>query len=143
MGTGNMKATPQHTGTMLLALLIAVASSTSLVSYFITVAGFRELPFAQQVVIDSLSWVEIGLTLFVNIAIFTGAVWLFLLRRAALHSFLSAFGASIAKFIWAAFDGFSGEVFTWGSGGELMLIGFVLVLSVYTWRLDRSGGVLH
>ncbi len=138
MNTGNMKVAPQHAGTMLLALLVIVMSSTSLANYFTMIVGFRELSFEQQMVIDSLSWVEIGLTLFVNIAVFTGAVWLFLLRRAALHSFLSAFGASIAKFIWAAF---SGESFTWGSGGELMLIGFVLALCVYTWRLDRSGAL--
>lgn len=135
MGTKKVKPVPQHAGTMLFAVFIIVTSGTSLASYFSTVAGFRDLPFEQQVLVDSLGWVEIGLTFFLNIAVFTGAVWLFLLRRAALHSFLCAFGASVVRFIWTAF---SGKPVTWGWGADLVFIGALLAICVYVWRLDRS-----
>lgn len=136
------KVAPYRPGAMLLALLIMATSSTSLVSYFTLVSGIRDLSLEQQMIIDSLSSVDIGLTFFINISVFTAGVWLFLLRRPALFSFLCALGASAAKLIWAVFSGESpAAAFTSGLGGGLVFFGLLLAVCVYTWRLNRSGAL--
>lgn len=139
MGMKDVKAAPEHPGAMLLAVFVMVTSSTSLISYLTLVSGVRDLPLEQQMMIDSLSRIDIGLTFFINISIFAAGVWLFLLRRAALPAFLCAFGASIAKLIWAIFSKGSLEAaFASGSAGRLVFIGALLVICIYTWKLNRS-----
>lgn len=136
------KVAPHHPGAMLIALLIMVTSSTSLISYFTLVSGIRDLSLEQQMIIDSLSWVDIGLTFFINISVFTAGVWLFLLRRPALFSFLCALGASVAKLIWAAFSGESpAAAFSLERSSGLVIFGLLLAVCIYTWRLNRSGAL--
>lgn len=127
---------------MLLALLIMVTSSTSLISYFTLVSGVRDLSLDQQMIIDALSWVDVGLTFFINISVFAAGVWLFLLRRPALFSFLCALGASAAKLIWAALSEESlVAAFSSGRSSGLVIFGLLMAVCIYTWRLNRSGAL--
>lgn len=132
---------PSHRpGTRLLSVLVIVASGTSLMSYFSLVSGLRSLPPAQQMMLDNLTWLDIGLTFFINMAVFIGAISLFLLRRLAVYSFLAAFSAGVVKFGWFAFnEGSLTVIFTSGTGRGALFLGLLLAACVYAWRLDRKG----
>ncbi|MGR6034807.1 MAG: hypothetical protein ACU4EQ_02535 [Candidatus Nitrosoglobus sp.] len=138
----NVKQTPteRNPGVIFLSLLLAVASSTSLAGYFYTIAGFKKLPFEQQAMIDSLAWSDIGLTLFINIAVFIAALLLYLHRRLAFYFFFSAFVAALVKFGWAAFDeGSLGAIFSSEATAGILVLALLAAICAYTWRLDRSG----
>jgi hypothetical protein len=93
--------------------------------------------------IDNLAWSDIGLTLFINIAVFVAALLLYLHRRLAFYFFLSAFIASLVRFGWAAFDkGSLGVAFSSESAGGLLILAVLIAVCAYTWRLSRSG-TLH
>jgi hypothetical protein len=134
------QADQRSPGVIFLSLFLAIASSTSLAGYLYAIAGFRKLPFEQQAIIDNLAWSDIGLTLFINIAIFVAALLLYLHRRIALYFFLSAFVASLVRLGWTAIDeGSLGSVFSSESTGGILILVLLIAVCVYTWRLDRSG----
>lgn len=127
-------------GTIFLSFFLAIASGTALVSYLTTVTGVRKLPLEQQMMLDSLAWPEIGLTLFVNAAVFMAALFLYMHRRLALYLFLGAIGGSLGKFGLAAFDkGSLSALFSSGLDGGVVLLGVLVGVCVYTWRLGRIG----
>lgn len=127
-------------GTIFISFFLAIASGTALVSYLSTVTGVRNLPLEQQTMLETLTWSEIGVTLFINIAVLAAAFFLYLHRRLALYFFLGAIGASLGKFGLAAFNkGSLTAIFSSELGGGALILGVLVGACAYTWRLGRSG----
>jgi hypothetical protein len=133
-------SSPHRPGTMLLSVLVIVASGTSLISYFFVVSGLKSLPPEQEMVLNNLTGLDIGLTLFINAAVFIAAIGLFLLRRIALYAFLGAFCAGVVKFGWFALnEGSLSAIFTSGAGRGALFLGLLLAACIHVWRLERHG----
>ncbi|QBQ53216.1 hypothetical protein [Nitrosococcus wardiae] len=127
-------------GTIFLSFFLAIASGTALVSYLSTVTGVRKLSLEQQMMLETLTWSEIGVTLFINIAILAAALLLYLHRRLALYFFLGAIGASLGKLGLTAFNkGSLVAIFSSELGGGALILGILVGACAYTWRLGRSG----
>lgn len=143
MNVKQTQAEHRNPAVIFLSLFLAVVYSASLLNYFYVIAGYKHLSSEQQAELQSLPPLDIGLTLFINITILIAALLLFLHRRRALHFFLGAFVASFVRLGWAAFqEGSLERIFSSQSIVEIVVLGLLFLICVYTWRLIRSE-VLH
>lgn len=142
MNETRIRLEQRHPMTIFLSIFLAIASGIALIGYLFTITGAKKLSLEQQLLIDTLAWPEVGLTLLINATIFIAALALYLHRRLALYFFLAAMIADLGKLLLIAFKkGSLAAVFSAGMGGEglLLVLGILLGTCIYTWRLYRAG----
>lgn len=98
----------------------------------------------QQMYVSSLTFIDYGLVLLTNLALFIGGAALFLLRKAAFYLFLSSVVLVLTKVLWESFAK------TWFTGAAVdsasepwvflgVFIGGLVGICWYTRKLMKEG----
>lgn len=98
----------------------------------------------QQLYVSSLTFIDYGLVLLANLALFIGGAALFLLRKAAFYLFLSSVVLVLTKVLWESFakTWFTGAAVDFASEPWVFLgvfIGGLVGICWYTRKLMKEG----
>lgn len=112
----------------------------TLLSFYLINSGAVAVPEATKAYLDSLTAMDYTFSILIGLANLSGAVALFLMRKAAYLLFLVSLGANVLMSVWHAISRNMLEAFV--SGGAVgMVIGWGMQLAVclYAKRLAKKG----
>ena len=96
--------------------------------------------WAQKAYFESLTSIDMGLTIFIGISNFIGAVLLFCLRKQAFYFFVFAFALGLLITVWHIFNkGFIAALPSGGFVGMLFGWGLTVTILLYTKKLQKFG----
>lgn len=112
----------------------------TLFSWYMVSSGRVTLEPAMKAYLESLTAIDIGLSILIGLAGLTGAVTLFLLRRQAFYFFSVSLGFNLLQTIWHILSKGAIQALR-GPGTVGMFFGLALVIAVcaYSWRLVKRG----
>jgi uncharacterized membrane protein YecN with MAPEG domain len=123
-----------------ISLFFFVSSVYTLLSFYLIYSGRIPLQSAQKAYLNSLTFIDIGLSVLLLLTNLTAAVLLFLLRKQTFYLFAIALVANLLMTIWHTI---SNNFMANMSSGRLigMVIGWIilLVICVYTKHLEKAG----
>ena len=125
---------------ILIFFLVTVVST--LLSLYLIYVGKISLVDMPGIRFKSLTFIDIGLSLFVGLTNLTGALLLFFLRKQALYFFVVSLIVNLSVFSWQiisrgmkllgaiSLDGLIGMAIAWA---------ILIAICLYTWRLKKTG----
>ncbi len=123
-----------------ISILFFLSAASTLFSYYLIASGKIPLSPTEKAYLESLTSVDITISILIGLINLIGAVNLFLLRKQAFYFFLSAFILNVAVTVWQILNkGFVEAMQASGLIGMLIGWGILVVVCVYTKKLEKSG----
>lgn len=123
-----------------ISLLYFTSLAGTLVSFALIYSGAMPMIPELKLRLESLSWIDYGVTILVTLGNFAGAALLLLLRRQAYTLFVSVFALSIASVVY--------EIVVKNGWSDLKVLGLVglavgwsvkIAIILYTRSLTKAG----
>lgn len=123
-----------------ISILFFLSAISTLFSYYLIASGKIALSPTEKLYFESITSVDLILSILIGLTNLIGAVSLFLLRKQAYYFFLSAFILNIVVTIGQILNkGFVAAVSSSGVIGMLVGWGLLVVVCMYTKKLEKSG----
>lgn len=116
------------------------SAAYTLLSFYLIYSGKILLQPVQKAYFESLTSIDMGLTIFLGISNLIGAVLLFCLRKQAFYFFAFPFALGLFMTVWHIFS--KGFIASMPSGGLFgMVLGWAMIVAVllYTKKLEKLG----
>ncbi len=123
-----------------ISIFYVLTAGSSLLSSYLVLSGSIPLSPGQKAYFDSITTLDLMLSILLCLANFIGAVCLFLLRRPAFYLLTGAWLLGILMMIWHSLSkGWIAAMGALGTVGTFIGLGISAVICLYNWRLLKNG----
>ncbi len=122
-----------------IAIFYFISAGLTLLSFYLIGSDSVSITPEKKAYFDSFSTFDCTTSILIDLANFSGAITLFLLRKIAFYLFAGALIVNFLSTIWYTLS--KGWVDATGVGlfGAMIGLGLLVVVCIYTWKLKNKG----